>query len=392
MPIHQYSYFKGLNGLRFFAAFLVALAHAASFVNNVSGPAIYDTSGYSFFNNGTVAVHFFFVLSGFLITTLLLNESDKTGTINIKNFYVRRALRIWPLYYFVVLIVFAVFPLISMITGLQFPATGLGQFIFYMIMLPNVAAFLPGGGLLFPLWSIGVEEQFYFLVAPLIKYNRSRIIKILIAVIIIKTALNLFALFFLKESYHDITYFIWDLHFEVISIGCLGALLIRSPYEKYLRWSFNYIVQFFMIALLIMILFFNKTIPEADIPFFSKLYVFLFTREWSAVFTGCLFLYIILSVALNEKSVIKTNNKLLDSLGNISYGMYVYHVIVELTVLNLFKDYFQGQKSIYATCIYYAASLLLTIVIAYCSYHLLEKRFLKLKYKFAPVHNEKTLA
>lgn len=378
--------------MRFFAALLVAIAHAASFVNTVSGPAIYNTSDYSFFNNGTVAVHFFFVLSGFLITTLLLNESDNTGNINVKHFYIRRALRIWPLYYFAVLIVFAVFPVISMITGLQFPPNGLWQFIFYMIMLPNVAAFLPGGGLLFPLWSIGVEEQFYFLVAPLIKYKRNRIRNILIAVIIVKTVLNLIALFFLKDNYHDVAYFIWDLHFEVISIGCLGALLIRSPYEKYLRWSFNYTFQFFMIALLIMILFFNKSIPAAEIPFFSKLYIFLFIREWSGVFTGCIFLYVILSVALNEKSIIKTNNKLLDTLGNISYGMYVYHVIVELTVLNLFKDYFQGPKSISATCMYYATSMLLTIVIAYCSYHLLEKRFLKLKYKFAPAHDEKTLA
>ena len=147
-----------------------------------------------------------------------------------------------------------------------------------------------------------------------------------------------------------------------------------------------------MIALLIMLLFFNKTIPEADIPFFSKLYVFLFSREWSGVFTGCIFLYVILSVALNERSVIKTNSKLLDTLGNISYGMYVYHVIVELTVLNLFKNYFQGPKSIYVTCIYYTTSMLFTIVIAYCSYHLLEKRFLKLKHKFSPVHDEKTLA
>ncbi|CAN5486250.1 hypothetical protein BH10BAC2_BH10BAC2_11590 [soil metagenome] len=392
MQLQQYSYFKGLHGLRFFAAFFVALAHAASFVNNVSGPSIYDTSSYSFFSNGTVAVHFFFVLSGFLITNLLLNESDNTGNINIKNFYVRRALRIWPLYYFVVLIVFAVFPLIAIITGIQFPVTGWGQFVFYMIMLPNVASFLPGGSLLFPLWSIGVEEQFYFLVAPLIKYNRNRIRNILITVIIIKIVLNLIALFFLKDRYRDIAYFIFDLHFEVICIGCLGALLIRSPYEKYLRWSFNYIFQFCMIALLIMILFFNKTIPEAHIPFFSKLYIFLFSREWSAVFTGCIFLYIILSVALNERSVIKTNNKLLDTLGNISYGMYVYHVIVELTVLNLFKNYFQGPKSIYATFIYYAASMLLTIVIAYCSYHLLEKQFLKLKYKFAPVHDEKMLS
>jgi peptidoglycan/LPS O-acetylase OafA/YrhL len=385
MPVQQYHYFRGLNGLRFFAAFFVALSHASTFVNNVSGPAIYNTRNYSLFNNASTSVDFFFVLSGFLITSLLLNESDNTGNINIKHFYTRRALRIWPLYYFAIFIVYAIFPAITMVAGIQFPATGLAQFILYMVMLPNVAPFVQGGGLLSPLWSVGVEEQFYFLAAPLAKYRRSSLRNILISVIIVKTILNIIAARFLRESYHDLAYFILDLRFEVISIGCLGALLIRSVYEKYIRWSFNYAFQFYMLILLIIVLFFNKAIPEANIPFFSRLYIFLFGSEWSGIVTGCIFLYIILSVALNEKSIVKTNNKLLDTLGSISYGMYVYHVIVELAVLNIFKNYFQGSKSMYATGLYYIASIILTIAVSWCSYHLLEKRFLKLKYKFAPV-------
>lgn len=379
----QNTYFKGLNGLRFFAAFFVAIAHASTFVTNISAPAIYDTRGYSFFNNGNTAVDFFFVLSGFLITTLLLKEFDHTGSISIRNFYTRRALRIWPLYYFVIFIVYAVFPVITMITGIVFPATGLSQFFLYMVMLPNIAPFVLGGGLLSPLWSIGVEEQFYFLVAPLVKYRRNKIRNILISVILIKTILNIIATYFLKEHHHDIAYFILDLRFEVISIGCLGALLLRSNmYKQYRRKAFSYTIQFCMLGLLVLILFFNKSIPEANIPFFSKLYIFLFGSAWSGIITGCIFLYIILCVSLNEKSIIKTDNKLLDMLGNISYGIYVYHVIIELAVLNLFKNYFAGPKSLYATCIYYIASFMLTIVTAYCSYHLLEKRFLKLKHKF----------
>jgi len=385
MPSQPHYYFKGLNGLRFFAAMFVVIYHASTFVTAVSAPAVYDTRSYSFFNNGSTAVDFFFVLSGFLIATLLLNEFADSGNINIKHFYTRRALRIWPLYYFAVLLVFAVFPGIAMFTGIEFPATGFLQFLLYLFMLPNLTPFVQGGGLLSPLWSIGVEEQFYFMVAPLIKHRRQKLAIILCWVIVLKILLNIVAEYFLKESHHDLAYFILTFRFEVISIGCLGALLIRSSYKNYLYLFFSYSFQLCMFILLLLILLFNKSIPEAGIPYISSIYVFLFSSAWSGVITGCIFLYIILNVSLNEKSILKTNNRLLDTLGDISYGIYVYHVIAELAILKLFKNFFAGTQSIFVTCTYYFASALLAMAAAYVSYHLLEKRFLKLKYKFAAV-------
>jgi peptidoglycan/LPS O-acetylase OafA/YrhL len=79
----QISYFNGLNALRFFAAFFVVLHHAEQIRMKY---ALFHLKEFSLFNNGGIAVMFFFVLSGFLITYLLLKEQSATHKISIKNF------------------------------------------------------------------------------------------------------------------------------------------------------------------------------------------------------------------------------------------------------------------------------------------------------------------
>jgi len=88
--------FQGLNSLRFIAASLVVMHHSET-IKKKNG--IENLEWLGLFRNGSNAVTFFFVLSGFLITYLLLKESDKTGSVCVKNFYLKRILRIWPLYF-----------------------------------------------------------------------------------------------------------------------------------------------------------------------------------------------------------------------------------------------------------------------------------------------------
>ena len=95
MELRLYQYFKNLNGLRFIAAFLVIIHHIEQFKNLWNIPNFYYKS--SIKSLGDVGVTVFFVLSGFLITYILLKEKQKTGTINIISFYIKRILRIWPL-------------------------------------------------------------------------------------------------------------------------------------------------------------------------------------------------------------------------------------------------------------------------------------------------------
>ena len=105
-----YKYLPGLDSLRFFAAFFVIISHANQSIIKL-GIGIPCTLS-PIFEKGGDAVDFFFTLSGFLITYLLLQEKETTGSISLKNFYLRRVFRIWPLYFIVLAIGFTFFTLI----------------------------------------------------------------------------------------------------------------------------------------------------------------------------------------------------------------------------------------------------------------------------------------
>src|SRR5205085_6931243 len=105
-------YFANLDALRFFAASAVLFSHIESRKPEYSLPNSFLRQTY--INIGSFSVTLFFVLSGFLITYLLLLEKETSKSINIKNFYARRILRIWPLYYLLVLTGLLVVPYVPL--------------------------------------------------------------------------------------------------------------------------------------------------------------------------------------------------------------------------------------------------------------------------------------
>ncbi|MEJ0081052.1 MAG: acyltransferase [Puia sp.] len=149
------NYLPQLDSFRFFAVFLVIIYHWL------------PNNRINLIPNGYLGVTFFFVLSGFLISSNLLyqkRELDK-GLISFskafKSFYIRRTLRIFPLYFLVIFLVFAIAPL----------AFG-GHLLWYLTYTPNFLVFRMQGwpGMLSHFWSLGVEEQFY-LVWPFMIFN-----------------------------------------------------------------------------------------------------------------------------------------------------------------------------------------------------------------------------
>ncbi len=171
-PSHEESgeriYFPELDGLRFFAFLMVFLFHGGfpeSMVRTVLG----RTAARALRENGGYGVQLFFILSGYLITTLLLREETRYGRVALRAFWVRRILRIWPLYYLIVFIGFFVLP------GLD---GQLGSSFHHQLLRIHLLPFLAFGGnwsmaMIQPapdwlsiLWSVCVEEQFY-LVVPL---------------------------------------------------------------------------------------------------------------------------------------------------------------------------------------------------------------------------------
>src|SRR5690606_19355370 len=107
--------FENLDALRFLAAFSVFVFHFFRDVNGLE-PELQEYRIFdivlSITDKGSLGVNFFFVLSGFLITYLILHETKYKGHFSLKNFLIRRTLRIWPLYFIVILIGFVIFPLL----------------------------------------------------------------------------------------------------------------------------------------------------------------------------------------------------------------------------------------------------------------------------------------
>lgn len=170
-------YFPSLNGLRFIVAFLVIIHHIEQIKAIYGIPNNWESGVIQIL--GEQGVSLFFVLSGFLITYLLLEEEKQTGTIKLKDFYVRRILRIWPLYFFTGFLALAVLPQIPMFImpgyGHDFIYRHLGtKIVLFLFFLPNLMPFL--GGIIpyaSQTWSVGTEEQFYLIWPLLLKKIRS---------------------------------------------------------------------------------------------------------------------------------------------------------------------------------------------------------------------------
>ncbi|HWY10875.1 MAG TPA: acyltransferase [Bacteroidia bacterium] len=367
-------YFSGLNGLRFFAAIAVVITHI-ELIKYQSGFSEIWKNNKLVFELGSLGVIFFFVLSGFLITYLLLKEKSVTQTVAVKKFYLRRILRIWPLYYLIVLLGFLVLPNIHFIDNPY-----LNKFLdknfapnltLYLLFLPNLAfatfAAVPHIG---QTWSIGVEEQFYVLWPVLVKHCKN-ILKALILVIVILISLKIIVLILCKQ-YPDsgalkiIKPFLAMTKMESMAIGGIGAYYLFSGNQK-IKLFYNNILMIVALILIVVLVYFTPA----------------FVQDGAYLVFSVLFLVIILNVSSNPNSILKLENKLFKVLGNISYGIYMYHLIVIAFVLSALKhldievnDSFTSQVTVYAS------TILLTVLLSYLSYTYFEKRFLKLKNKF----------
>lgn len=368
MDTKQKVYFPNLNGLRFIAAFLVIIHHTEQLKlkfgleNNWENPFIHIS--------GRLGVLLFFVLSGFLITFLLLSEKQKSNNINIRNFYIRRVLRIWPLYYFVVLIGLFILPEIPL---LEMPKSTeelgdnfLLKLTLFIFMLPNLALVLFSPvPYISQSWSIGVEEQFYLIWPTIIKKSK-KILRALILVIAfywsVRLGLMLTSEFMFPESmlFKTLLNFLASFNIDCMAIGGIAAYIYFKGYNNVLyvlfRKDFQYIV---LISTLILLLLGVK------MPY--------------PIYAG-LFAIIILNAAINPRNIFHLENGVFNFLGRISYGLYMYHVIAIVLVLKLLKDteFYNGFTVL-------IISLLITVLGSSISYYYFERRFIKLKNNYSTI-------
>lgn len=375
-------YFEGLNALRFFAAYMVLLHHAEAIRLNYK---LFNLKQYSLFNNGGLAVSFFFVLSGFLITYLLLKEKTQTNNISVRKFYIRRILRIWPLYYFLVFIGTVMVPLILhyLNSPVEVPYSFGDVILYYVFFAPFMVNIFYGHHLLEPLWSIGVEEIFYIIWAPLFKVLQQNVLVIIISVIVIKVALMIVMINFFSDGmlYQILRW----LQFEAMAVGGLGAyFLYHSDKDISFRFIFNKPMQCLVFFFIILRLIAFKYLTGV-----SGIFEFIFTTPiLSQLIMNFVFLWLIVNISINRFSMLKLNNRLFNFLGDISYGIYMYHMVIIFLVILFGTKIFISLNCYVSTLLFYSIITLLVVAVAWLSKKYFEDRFLRLKTKFQILDKE----
>ncbi len=347
---------KGLNGVRAIAAFGVVLFHVRTCYGYFELPVP------SVFEFGTFCVTIFFTLSGFLITYLLLNEKE-TGSISVKKFYARRILRIWPLYYS--------YMALAVLSILLFDRHALpGSIGYYIFFAPNIPmVFDTTLPYLIHYWSLGVEEQFYIFYPLIVKRSKhlGRTIGIF-SLLIIGVRIFLFAIKPEGEPTLALSFLLFN-RFDCIAIGCLGAIAYFQK-TKIMNVIYSKSVQLISWTAIVLFAFGMYTIPTA------------ISHQVISIFT----IIIILNVSTNTATIISLENKFFDFFGRISYGMYVIHPLVIIYLSKIYaKIIFPSDKLKIASLYVLIPSL--TVLSAYLSYELLEKRFIRMKKQYTIVSN-----
>ena len=378
-------YFPSLNGLRFIAAFVVIIHHLEQIKLFYGLPSLFFRVPF-FKIVGELGVTLFFVLSGFLITYLLLAEKERFKTIDVKKFYVRRILRIWPLYYLVITLGLFVFPHIHFFDIPQYTDQVHYKFgvkiLLYYLLLPNVVNNLyPYMPYIAQAWSIGIEEQFYYVWPWIIKFTKNHLrvlFIILFGLIILTNVLFHFADHSADLSQASTKTKIIALAYKIFSylrIGCMAIGGIGAYYLYHLRLKvlnviFSPFTQLISLVILIELLAFGVEIPYINHEFYS-----LF------------FIVIILNLAANPKAYFSLENKFLDYLGKISYSLYMWHSVALMIAFRIATTLNPQLNNLVSNAVYYIVTFLLSIFLASASYELFEMKFLKFKHLFAKVQS-----
>ena len=365
-------YFENLNGLRFICFLSVFFYHSFhSDLSEIRSNYFYHFIRKDIFGNGNLGVNFFFVLSGFLITFLLIEEKKLNTQINIKNFWFRRILRIWPLYFLCVIFGFWIYPHLLMLFG-QVPKETANP-IAYLTFINNfdlIKKGLPEAPNLSVLWSVAIEEQFY-LVWPIIIFLFP-IKRLWVPFSVILISSSIFRAFndnYMDHEHHTLSC-IGDM-----TMGAVGAWLITisSKFKKGIEtMTKNHILIIY--CFFIFIFFFRDEV----------FYEYFVMRIFERMIISSIIILIILEQTFSINSFFKMKTfKKISNLGTITYGLYCLHYLGILIITTIAKKLSLNVHLWQVIFIIPSLSLLLTIIISKLSYKYFETPFLKFKKRFS---------
>ncbi len=362
-------YSPELDVLRFFAFFGVFIFHAAphsmEFYATAGFPSWLSTFFISAFGAGAYGVDLFFALSAYLITSLLLRERVATGNLDLRGFYIRRILRIWPLY-----LAFVAFAAIAalLLPGQNLPLRYIagytllaGNWIYVFYGLPASFAI--------PLWTVSIEEQFYLAWPLALRKASIRVTAFVAVALLVAASIWRFALAALAAPAQAMEYNTFT-RLDPIALGILIALFAG----KLPAFSRGQRIALLVsgVAAWIATFWFTVCVHPSKLSTWQSALGHFLTAVASAG--------ILLSVMGSQHAFLR--NKWLLYLGKISYGLYVLHEFAHYCAMRMLPA--STPLQVVAQSI---LGLALTILLAAACYRWLESPFLRLKERFAHVQS-----
>lgn len=356
---------RELDGIRALAAISVLVFHCGCIPTRALR---YLAAG------GWCGVDVFFVLSGFLITRLLVSELDRDGTINLRSFYVRRAMRLYPAFVSAIILGTA----IAYLTWRVLP--GFRQFIYLFTYVQNIwPAFtyypaMNGTILLWPAWSLCIEEQFYLLwPITLRKIGHYRAIPVLIIVIALSVLMRTACYFWITTDWSQASsvgnraeafiYYFTLTRLDVIGIGCvLGLSVDRLDQSSRLLSRQALWIYLAVVA--------------AMVSIGVHVHQFYYTVGASALAIGVGGVITAIWLGKGNALTRMLSARPLVEIGRVSYGIYLFQVLPVLSDLKYHLPLANIHILIRSQWIIWAASIFL---IAELHYRFVETPFLALR-------------
>lgn len=348
----------GLNGLRAIAALSVMWGH--TFQRD------FGDWGIDGFKLPVVAdgVTLFFVISGFLITYLLLHEQEQSQTVSIPKFYMRRILRIWPIYY--------LYLFIAVLATSTWHDPNIWYYCFFTANIPFIL--VAGIWPIVHYWSLGVEEQFYLFWPWLVRLTHGKTNRLLTIAIIVCVAWLAckWGLYMVYGTYTAYRFFAVT-RFDCMMIGAIGAILYFMKSKLFTRFLMNRTLGF---VCLLCLMFSQPWIDAIPAPMRPQLIAVL---------------SIVCIASQLDNPIINLENRVCDFVGKISYGIYVIHPLLIFGLSVLYRNTSIQLPETIATILIYCITTATTIFVAWLSYKFFESPFLRLKNRFAVIHSQNSM-
>lgn len=382
----QKQYFSYLDALRCLAFLAVFYAHSGTIFTGATITESFPLNYWKKFTvYGSYGVNFFFVLSGFLITYLLLKEKDARGNISIKNFYIKRILRIWPVY--LITLFFSMFLLPFLIPSSTYEVLTLANpnmsfqtffaFLFFVGNFYQCLGIGMGALSIGILWSVCIEEQFYLVWPWIVKWFNTRKLAIITVLLI---SLSLLYKFLWADDRVANYYLPWSVGMDL----AFGALLGIGYFLKKNKQIILVTLSTLGVCILIVIGTVILGSPQVKPVLIESLRLFK-TPMIDCVFALIIFYFIQRTSHISKFSLFHISKQKIKSvliyLGKISYGLYAYHAICFMLVVSILYRIGLVTTDVSRTAFFTTvlASISLTILSAHLSSKLVEGPILKLK-------------